>query len=321
MPPRNLAPVIAPAAGPGFARTMNRLGFCCLLLALASDGAVRLSGRVLAALPPAALLRRLLPSPWYSLVLSFVSLYLIGLPVFLLSLHLLLPNTAPSSRFGQGPNSPTALQFARLFALAYTLTTLGAVLSESLQALIELVRAAPVYRPVQPVTQNSFWPDLIAVCFVAPVGEEFLFRWLFYKKLAGFGLLPYMLASGLAFGLFHGNLQQFFYTAALGCLLAYTVWRTKSVLWAMLLHGLINLAGAILPTLLPTGLLGSFLYRGAVMALGGWSALFTLRFLRARRPPQSPGLPAHPVRAALLTPGVLLFCGYCFSWWLFYIFF
>lgn len=60
------------------------------------------------------------------------------------------------------------------------------------------------------------------------------------------------------FGLFHGNLSQFFYAALLGLLLGYVYLRTGRLRLPMLLHGTVNLLGSIVaPALLSRADLGA----------------------------------------------------------------
>ena len=72
-------------------------------------------------------------------------------------------------------------------------------------------------------------------------------------------VLPSILLSGLLFGLFHGNLFQFFYAAAVGMILAYVYTRTGRYLWCVAMHAIINLMGSIvipaLAALLPADLI------------------------------------------------------------------
>ena len=57
--------------------------------------------------------------------------------------------------------------------------------------------------------------------------------------------------NGLCFGLFHGNLAQFFYTAILGMILAYVYIRTGKILYTMGIHACLNFLGGVLPMLVP----------------------------------------------------------------------
>ena len=65
------------------------------------------------------------------------------------------------------------------------------------------------------------WLGIISYGILAPLGEEIVFRGVVYGQLRKVLKVPYaVVLSGLAFGLFHGNLVQAVYATVIGCLLA-----------------------------------------------------------------------------------------------------
>jgi len=92
---------------------------------------------------------------------------------------------------------------------------------------------------------------VIAFVVLAPVFEELVFRKVIVDRVLPFGEWPAILFSGITFGLFHGNLTQFFYAALLGMLLAYVYIRTGNVLYTIGIHACINFLGGVLPLLFP----------------------------------------------------------------------
>ena len=66
---------------------------------------------------------------------------------------------------------------------------------------------------------------IIAV-LIAPTAEELLFRKLLTERIVKYGELAAVLASGLFFGLFHGNLNQFSYAFLLGLFLGFIYVKT-----------------------------------------------------------------------------------------------
>lgn len=93
-----------------------------------------------------------------------------------------------------------------------------------------------VHRPLPPFRSSSCWPGLIA-----PAAEELLFRRLLLRRLRPYGERFALVASALCFGLFHGNLNQFFYAFLLGLVLAELALSTGCLWQAVLLHALVNL--------------------------------------------------------------------------------
>jgi len=93
---------------------------------------------------------------------------------------------------------------------------------------------------------------VVAFVVLAPVFEELVFRKVLVDRVLPLGEWPAILFSGIAFGLFHGNLTQFFYAALLGMILAYVYVRTGNVLYTMGIHACINCLGGVLPLLFPS---------------------------------------------------------------------
>ncbi|MDO4332506.1 MAG: CPBP family intramembrane metalloprotease [Eubacteriales bacterium] len=83
---------------------------------------------------------------------------------------------------------------------------------------------------------------IVVYGILAPLGEETVFRGVVYGQLKKISNVPVAIVlSGLAFGLFHGNLVQAVYATALGIVLALVYEIYDSILAAMLFHGVANL--------------------------------------------------------------------------------
>lgn len=88
---------------------------------------------------------------------------------------------------------------------------------------------------------------VIAV-LIAPTAEELLFRKLLTERIVKYGELAAVLASGLFFGLFHGNLNQFSYAFLLGLFLGFIYVKTGKLRYTIGLHMAINFIGSSLGT-------------------------------------------------------------------------
>lgn len=80
---------------------------------------------------------------------------------------------------------------------------------------------------------------------LAPLFEEFWFRGMVLQSLRPYGNGFAIFVSSLLFGLTHANLQQFFYTAAIGMILGYVAVQTGSVITSTVMHAMFNAVGAI----------------------------------------------------------------------------
>ena len=61
------------------------------------------------------------------------------------------------------------------------------------------------------------------------------------------------MTSALMFGLFHGNLAQFFYAWFLGIVFGYVYYKTGNVIYTMLMHMTINFVGGVVAPRLLAG--------------------------------------------------------------------
>jgi membrane protease YdiL (CAAX protease family) len=125
------------------------------------------------------------------------------------------------------------------FALMYT----GSLLGNGINLLIGWLRGRPVLSGLaEMVDAAPLWQTVVLACILGPIGEEIIFNLLLEKTLV-FGEKRAMLFCALTFGLFHGNLYQFFYAFAVRLVLVRLRLRTGSLGLCIGLHVLINLVG------------------------------------------------------------------------------
>ena len=140
--------------------------------------------------------------------------------------------------------------------------------------------------------------------------EELVFRGLLAGRLARYGQKPGAFISALLFGLYHANLEQFFYAFALGLLLSYAYYRTGLLRTSVLLHMLFNIIGSVVPMLLPDTI-------AAQSALGlFWMAMLVIGMIllvRGRKQQVWLHGPCAPsLKAVLQTAGMFLLIVACF---------
>ena len=92
----------------------------------------------------------------------------------------------------------------------------------------------------------------------------------------------------------------------LGCWLGYLVCRTGSVIYGMLIHLVINFFSSCVLTSAGDGAVANALLGLGILAMVGWGLVQFWDFHRRMFVRPATGLPEHPVRAALLNPGMLL---------------
>ena len=121
----------------------------------------------------------------------------------------------------------TAGQWIIAFLMCYGLMYAGNLIGTALTFGIGMVKGTGVDNPlVSTLMQLNPWVTFIIAVLIAPTAEELLFRKLLTERIVKYGEFAAVLASGLFFGLFHGNLNQFSYAFLLGLFLGFIYVKT-----------------------------------------------------------------------------------------------
>lgn len=93
---------------------------------------------------------------------------------------------------------------------------------------------------------GEFFTEFVAVCLLAPLAEELLYRGIVYKRAKFFfGVWPGIVISSVLFGIVHMNLVQFVYAAVFGILLGFFVEKTGKLHSAVAAHAAANLTSLL----------------------------------------------------------------------------
>ncbi len=181
--------------------------------------------------------------PWLNFTVTMVALYLVAAPLAYLLLRR-VPSQPPARR----PITP--LTFLLFLLIAFFFMVGGSIIGNAVNDMVSrFVGAEQGSGITEAVESSTLWLTCVYSLIVAPLMEELLFRKLLVDRIAPMGQWAAILTSGIFFGLFHGNLDQFFYAALLGCLLAYIYLNTGNVFVTVAIHAVINFFGGVLPTL------------------------------------------------------------------------
>lgn len=114
----------------------------------------------------------------------------------------------------------------------------------ALFALTDFAENSQTYREVADRQYGvAFALGLVLYGLISPFTEEVVFRGVIYNRLRRFySPVIGMIASGILFGVIHGNLVQGIYGACLGMLMAYLYERSGRFLIPFLFHAAANLA-------------------------------------------------------------------------------
>lgn len=179
-----------------------------------------------------------------SALLSMVPMYLIGMPALIL-----LVKRIPADHVERHEMKPGSFILAAImcFALMYVFNIIGNFMT----TIIGLLKGDIVQNTIQNVANSmSLWLILVYMVICAPFMEEYIFRKLIVDRTVHYGQGVAVLMSGLMFGLFHGNLNQFVYAFALGVFLAFLYVRTGNLKITIALHMMINFMGGFVSSLL-----------------------------------------------------------------------
>ena len=121
------------------------------------------------------------------------------------------------------------------------------ILSDELDRIIQSFFPAPDYIVdlnglLRPDTLLGFILLFIAVAIIAPIGEELLFRGFLQQALEKHwhDVTRAILITALLFSMIHMNPYWFVQIYILGVLLGFIAWKSKSVIPALVLHGMNN---------------------------------------------------------------------------------
>lgn len=135
----------------------------------------------------------------------------------------------------------------RKVRMSVTTVVLAPSASIGLNALLAftgLADSSQTYREVADRQYGvAFAVGLILYGLISPLAEEVVFRGVIYNRLRRYyGKTAGIIASGLLFGVFHGNLVQGVYGACLGTMMAYLYEKSGDFRIPFLFHAAANLA-------------------------------------------------------------------------------
>lgn len=182
----------------------------------------------------------LLTSTSYALLITMIPMYLISMPVmgFLIS-------KVPAKQIKKKKMSvgQWLIAFLMCYGGMYVSNLIGLFLTQ----IIGVMKGSPVTNNILEIaTSSNVWINFLIMVICAPIAEELLFRKLLIDRTVQYGEAVAVLFSGLMFGLFHGNLNQFVYAFTLGICFGFIYVKTGNVRYSIYLHMVINFMGSVL---------------------------------------------------------------------------
>lgn len=180
----------------------------------------------------------------FQMLLSCVIVYGVGLPVIVL-LAGKIPAQPPERhkmKFGQ---------FLAALVMCLAGTYLCNFLGMLVTAVIGALKGSAVDNSLMNVvTGGNMTLNFIYMVLCAPVMEEYVFRKVLVDRTVRYGQGVAVVLSGVMFGLFHGNLNQFFYAVFIGMFFAFLYVKTGKLRITIALHMIVNFIGSVVSSLL-----------------------------------------------------------------------
>lgn len=137
------------------------------------------------------------------------------------------------------------------FLIAYAGTYICNYIGTIMTTIIGFIKQSEVENVMVTLTgQINPLVNFLIVVIAAPIMEELLFRKFIIDRTAGYGEGVAIVLSGLMFGLFHGNINQFMYAFLLGVFFGFIYVKTRNIVYTIILHMFINFLGSFVSSLL-----------------------------------------------------------------------
>lgn len=176
---------------------------------------------------------------WLMWAATFVPMYLLAVP-----LGLLVMRKAPATPRQQNPM--TAKEFVTAGLISVFLMYAGNIIGSVILTVIQAVAGTTAENPLLTYAMDdNLLLRVLVMVVIAPVIEEYIFRKQLIDRMNAYGEKLAVVTSALIFGLFHGNLSQFFYAFALGLVFGYVYLRTGRLRYSTALHMFINFLGSV----------------------------------------------------------------------------
>lgn len=220
-------------------RHFSRLGLMFLIGTLIIYGVQIAASTIAGMINPA-----LLDSTAYSLLITMIPMYVIAMPLMALLIHTVPATSLEKKKMTAGQ---WILAFLMCYGGMYVSNYIGIILTQ----IISIIKGSAVSNTMLEVaTSSSIWVNFFIMVICAPIAEELLFRKMIIDRTVKYGEATAVLFSGLMFGLFHGNLNQFVYAFVLGLFFGFIYVKTGNIIYTILLHMLVNFLGSVVGVIL-----------------------------------------------------------------------
>ena len=240
-------------------------------------------------------------SPW---LFTTLPLYLLGFPIA----YLILRKVPDSEQTPEKTNMPIK-QFIKLFLIGYTFMYIGNLISMVISSLIASFTGKVLLNPIaEAVASANIFTTFLYTVILAPLGEEYFFRFLTYKKLSKYGDKIYILLSSLLFAVFHLNVFQIIYAFLMGTILGYMYAKTRNMKYNVSMHMIVNFIGAIVANYVQYSEIATTIFGIIVIVVVILGFILLIKnFKKAEYSPASDKYSDKPMKDTFLNIGMISF--------------
>lgn len=184
---------------------------------------------------------------FYYLVV-YVAVYLILIPLLLLLFYKTRgKKTGLTLKSGFVKPQKSAGWCAKWILIALGVAYLSSILSNLIFTAIQILTGVELHAPDMTFGNSVFGilTTILAVPIFAPIFEELMFRATIYRNNEPMGQWFAIIVSGITFGLWHTNYQQFIYAAVIGMFSCFILAKTRSIIPSIIIHFIFNLIGTV----------------------------------------------------------------------------
>lgn len=174
-------------------------------------------------------------------IIVMLTMYVITMPIMALLIRM-VPAEQPAEK-----KKMSIGQWFVAFIMCYAVVYLSNIVGTILTNIIGIIKGSAVTNNIIEIASSTNpWTNFLIMVICAPIAEELLFRKLLIDRTVKYGEGCAVFFSGLFFGLFHGNLNQFVYAFVLGLFFGFIYVKTRNIIYTILIHMLINFMGSVL---------------------------------------------------------------------------
>lgn len=141
------------------------------------------------------------------------------------------------------------------FFVCVALMIIGGMISNVIAIIIEAFLGFPLVNTVESMLSGpGLWINCIYAGFIAPIGEELVWRKFFIDRTHRYGVTMSIVVSALCFALMHASVDQFVYAFGVGIFFGFLYIKTGRIWITIVLHSAVNLVCGVIPSILFSGI-------------------------------------------------------------------